>query len=79
MIDEFWFTDINYPTGLRLTPALDGRAGVNLKTKKASATDLGGKTLAFLHCPGRGSNPQPSASEVSELLSFLSPETLFTA
>jgi hypothetical protein len=57
VIDEFWFTDINYPAGLRLTPALDGRAGVNLKTKKASATDLGGKTLASFSMSRAGVEP----------------------
>ena len=30
VIDEFWFADTNYPTELRMTPALKGRAGVRL-------------------------------------------------
>ena len=37
VIDEFWFADINYPAGLRMTSAVDGCEEFRLKSNETSA------------------------------------------
>ena len=36
VIAEFWFADTNYPAGLHMTPALNGRTGVRLMSSETT-------------------------------------------